>query len=73
MPHRYGQIVKPIARCTLRKILAGPSLFEAHTPERLIAGIGAGLSLGLMMEIVLVAWEGSAYVTGGFSGYWCGS
>ena len=46
---------------------------KASTPERLIAGIGAGLSLGLMMEIVLVAWEGSAYMTGGVSGYWCGS
>jgi len=44
-------------------------LFEASTPERLIAGIGEGLALGLMREIGVVVGEGSGDVPGVFSGW----
>ena len=37
-------------------------LFETSAPERLIAGIGAGLTFWVRWEIVLVELEGSTYV-----------
>jgi len=43
-------------------------LFDSRTPERLIAGIGAGLSLGLMMEIVLFFGRGRRVGRWFFSG-----
>ena len=44
------------------------TLFEASTPERLIAGIGAGLALGLMREIGIVELRDSGGVLVVFSG-----
>jgi hypothetical protein len=46
------------------------TLFKDSTPERLIAGIVAGLTFWVRREIVLVELEGSAYVPVIFSGCW---
>jgi len=43
-------------------------LFETSAPERLIAGIGAGLTFWVRWEIVLVELEGSAQMPLVFSG-----
>ena len=43
-------------------------LFETSAPERLIAGIGAGLTFWVRWEIVLVELEGSGDVLGFFRG-----
>jgi uncharacterized membrane protein YgaE (UPF0421/DUF939 family) len=38
------------------------SLFEDRTIQRLIVGIAAGLALGMILDIVLVVFRGSAYM-----------
>jgi hypothetical protein len=54
----------------VKKNLPDLPLSEARTPERLIAGIVAGLTLGMMREIVLVVLEGSEYSRWFFPGWW---
>jgi hypothetical protein len=38
------------------------TLFEDRTLKRLIVGIAAGLALGMILDIVLVVFRGSAYL-----------
>ena len=38
------------------------SIFEDRTIRRLIVGIAAGLALGMILDIVLVVFRGSAYL-----------
>ncbi len=38
------------------------TIFEDRTIKRLIVGIAAGLALGMILDIVLVVFRGSAYM-----------
>ena len=42
--------------------MTNSTIFEDRTIRRLIVGIAAGLALGMMLDIVLVVFRGSAYM-----------